>query len=230
MASGAGKAATTPAQAPPAKTQLSIKNVWEPPPVWSGRGCAHLTAWLETPTWKQDYKAVLQFVNSARLQKLTRETVLQKGTTVCFKCGEGPLRRLYVSLHSPYVGCKEGGCMQAHASASKHALGMDMQRGEVYCFECKDFVYDRLLEEERTNFLDKITRANDRVAETSTPEKKQRMHDDGPKSGSIAKHCLPRRSDWIPTPEQVQVSLSVEEKAPNVHLQLIQNDPSFANA
>ena len=150
---------------------------------------------------------MLQFVNSARLQKVARKTVLQKGSTVCFKCGEGPMRRLHVSLHSPYVACKEGGCMEAHLKASGNALGIDMMRGEVYCFECKDFVYDLRLEQERADFLDKITRASDRdETATSTPQKRQHAaEDEGRRGGGIAKYCLPRRSGWVPTPEQVQV-------------------------
>jgi len=195
------KAGPAPPQAKNSQ-ELSTKNVWAAP-VWSGRGCAHLEEWLATPTWTKDYGAVLQFVNSARLQRLAGKSVMQNDSTVCFRCREGPLRRLYVSLHSPYVGCKEGGCMEAHVQQTKQVLAMDMHRGEVYCFGCKDMVYDARLEEQRDTLLKRITLASDRN-DTATPSKKARVNGDGTTSTIVTKHCLPRRSDWVPTHGQVQ--------------------------
>ena len=185
--------------APQAKTQLSTKNVWLPPQ-WSGTGCSHLVQWLEqSPAWQKDYGAVLQFVNSARLQKVAGKPVLQRDMTVCFKCREGPLRRLYVSLHSPFVGCMQGGCMQQHLQQNGQFLAMDMQRGEVYCFGCKDLVYDERLDEQRATALRSLAIPSDHAPAADSPAKKARVLD-----GAIAQHCLPRRSEWVPTRKQIQ--------------------------
>jgi len=176
--------------------------VWLPP-LWSGKGCSHLEQWFEkTPGWQKDYAAVLQFINSAHLQKLAGTCVLQKGMTVCFKCREGPLRRLYVSLHSPFVGCKEGGCMEEHLQQANQVLAMDMLRGEVYCFGCKDLVYDVRLDEHRSSIFQNLTGDREDAAAAS-PTKKARVQDEGI-HGSVAKHCLPRRSEWVPTRKQMQ--------------------------
>jgi len=189
---------------PQATTQLSTKNVWQPP-LWSGTGCSHLVQWLEqAPAWQKDYGAVLQFVNSARLQKVAGKCVLQKDMTVCFKCREGPLRRLYVSLHSPFVGCKEGGCMDEHLQQTGQCLAMDMQRGEVYCFACKDLVYDARLDEHRATVLQSFGAPRDHAVAAASPAKKARAPGDGAVSASIARHCLPRRSEWVPTRKQMQ--------------------------
>ena len=201
----AGTAAKAAANAPPANTALSLKNVWGVPG-WSGKGCEHLSAWLGSPTWKKDYGAVLRFVNSANFQKLGGKAVIQRDTTVCFKCHEGPLRRLFVSLHSPFVGCKEGGCMAAHVQETKHVLAMDMQLGEVYCFACKDIVYDQQVEEERAAVLHDFVLAHGHSANgEGTPSKKARTDSDGISKYRVARHCLPRRPEWVPTPGQVQV-------------------------
>ena len=189
-------------QAPPPSTDLSLKSIWAPPS-WSGKGCEHLEKWLESPSWKDDYGAVLKFVNTARLQRLAGKAVMQKEMTVCFKCNEGPLLRLYVSLASPFVGCKEGGCMVAHLQQTNHTLAMDMQRGEIYCFACNDMVYDVRIEEERASLLQHIALGSDEAA-TATAAKRARVHGDSVGCKKITKHCVPRRLEWVPTHLQIQ--------------------------
>ncbi|KAI1301809.1 Ubiquitin carboxyl-terminal hydrolase 22 [Halotydeus destructor] len=56
--------------------------------------------------------------------------------------------RLHACLHCVYVGCYVHRHIHKHTTSKvpAHALAMDLTYGNVYCFVCKDYVYDKELE------------------------------------------------------------------------------------
>jgi hypothetical protein len=67
---------------------------------------------------------------------------------------------LLVSLHSVFVGCADNGCFIKHSQATNGYLSLDLDRGEMFCVGCNDYVYDSAVEEVRTSVLREIEVSN----------------------------------------------------------------------
>ncbi|XP_042902734.1 ubiquitin carboxyl-terminal hydrolase 22 [Parasteatoda tepidariorum] len=50
--------------------------------------------------------------------------------------------RLHACLECSFVGCFDREHIQAHADLNKHSIAIDVTFGNVYCFSCKDYMYD----------------------------------------------------------------------------------------
>lgn len=115
------------------------------PPSKSASGCPHVVDWIaKTPSWKQVYGTVLSYVNTQHLQKRWGKVIIER--PACCGCGEGVQKRLLVSLHSVFVGCAEKGCFKEHSKSTGNNLSVDLDRGELFCMACNDYIYDSNLE------------------------------------------------------------------------------------
>ncbi|KAK7475420.1 hypothetical protein BaRGS_00033370 [Batillaria attramentaria] len=63
----------------------------------------------------------------------------------CHTCKHRGLR-VHACLSCVYFGCYGEKHIQNHAKSKKHNLSVDLNFGTVYCYACKDFVYDKELE------------------------------------------------------------------------------------
>ncbi|RUP47522.1 hypothetical protein BC936DRAFT_145648 [Jimgerdemannia flammicorona] len=68
----------------------------------------------------------------------------------CTTC-HTPLGRLHVCLHCVFMGCWADGHMAHHMMEKGHGFAMDFSHRNLYCVECKDYVYD-------LEILDRIVR------------------------------------------------------------------------
>ncbi|KAJ7266551.1 hypothetical protein C8J57DRAFT_1328141 [Mycena rebaudengoi] len=76
--------------------------------------------------------------NSAKRRKISVPT--------CGTCHLA-LVRPFVCLHCSYAGCWKNGHVVTHLQESQHIFCADVKSGSVYCFECKDFIYDAKVDE-----------------------------------------------------------------------------------
>jgi hypothetical protein len=139
-----------------ANRNLSQTHIWAPPSKIP-TGCLHLQEWIDqTPNWKQVYGTVLRYVNMQHLQQKCGKIVMERPT--CCDCGNagGLPQRLLVSLHSVFVGCADNGCFIKHSQATEVCLSLDLDRGELFCVGCNDYVYDSAVEEVRVSVLEEI--------------------------------------------------------------------------
>lgn len=59
---------------------------------------------------------------------------------MCYECGgSGP--QLFACLHCIYFGCK-GDHFLKHCGSSNHFIGLELNHSVLYCYLCKDFIYD----------------------------------------------------------------------------------------
>ncbi|GIY55374.1 hypothetical protein CEXT_815771 [Caerostris extrusa] len=68
-----------------------------------------------------------------------------KEEAVCKICKQAN-KRIFACLTCPYFGCYEAGHMKKHVLEAKHCLAVSIKLGEIFCFECEDFVYHETFE------------------------------------------------------------------------------------
>ncbi|XP_055625466.1 ubiquitin carboxyl-terminal hydrolase nonstop [Toxorhynchites rutilus septentrionalis] len=102
----------------------------------SDHGCVHFSAFvkefgLESFTVVHAYFSVCINKESRRRKALS---------CLCYKCGSsGP--QLYSCLHCIYFGCK-GAHISDHCKQTKHYIVLELCYGMIYCYQCRDFIYD----------------------------------------------------------------------------------------
>ncbi|GIX90417.1 ubiquitin carboxyl-terminal hydrolase 22 [Caerostris extrusa] len=68
-----------------------------------------------------------------------------KEEAVCKICKQAN-KRLFACLTCPFFACYEAGHMKKHVLEAKHCLAVSIKLGEIFCFECEDFVYHETFE------------------------------------------------------------------------------------
>lgn len=58
----------------------------------------------------------------------------------CFECGSYGIQ-LYACLHCIYFGCR-GAHITSHLRSKKHNVALELSHGTLYCYACRDFIYD----------------------------------------------------------------------------------------
>ncbi|KAJ3412840.1 phosphatidylcholine and lysophosphatidylcholine phospholipase [Chytridiales sp. JEL 0842] len=85
-------------------------------------------------------------------------------TRQCNTC-QTVFSRLHVCLHCPFVGCWKDKHIEAHAKEKGHNFAMDAAHCQIYCFKCKDYVYDydleRILHSEKLRMDSILSRIKD---------------------------------------------------------------------
>ncbi|KAJ7471011.1 hypothetical protein FB451DRAFT_1472862 [Mycena latifolia] len=76
--------------------------------------------------------------NPAKRRKLSVPT--------CGTC-QLALHRPFVCLHCSYAGCWKNGHVSTHLQESQHTFCADVKSGSIFCFECRDFIYDAKVDE-----------------------------------------------------------------------------------
>ncbi|XP_064637300.1 ubiquitin carboxyl-terminal hydrolase 22-like isoform X2 [Lineus longissimus] len=105
-------------------------------------GCPHLSAFKASKG-----TAPFRIIHSNFVFCATSETRKRKARIcLCHTCHEVK-PRLHSCLYCVFFGCYGAKHIHEHARAKKHNLALDLTYGAVYCFSCKDYVYDRELDE-----------------------------------------------------------------------------------
>ncbi|XP_011634474.1 ubiquitin carboxyl-terminal hydrolase 22 [Pogonomyrmex barbatus] len=106
----------------------------------SDHGCIHLNN-FKAAKGIQPYKVIHSyFVTSTSTEARVRKAV----SCLCHTC-KTYKDRLHSCLHCIFFGCYAKGHIQEHAKTKKHFLAVDLCYGNILCFQCGDYVYDREL-------------------------------------------------------------------------------------
>ncbi|XP_029785510.1 ubiquitin carboxyl-terminal hydrolase 27 [Suricata suricatta] len=106
-------------------------------------GCSHVNSFKVGENWRQELRVIYQcFVWCG-----TPETRKSKAKScICHVCGTH-LNRLHSCLSCVFFGCFTEKHIHEHAETKQHNLAVDLYYGGIYCFMCKDYVYDRDIEQ-----------------------------------------------------------------------------------
>ncbi|XP_058147069.1 ubiquitin carboxyl-terminal hydrolase 27 [Dasypus novemcinctus] len=106
-------------------------------------GCSHVNSFKVGENWRQELRVIYQcFVWCG-----TPETRKSKAKScICHVCGTH-LNRLHSCLSCVFFGCFTEKHIHEHAETKQHNLAVDLYYGGIYCFMCKDYVYDKDIEQ-----------------------------------------------------------------------------------
>lgn len=176
------------------KTVYDIIYTADNPPEFYGKSqliktaaCPHLAKWKQK--YKQDggssspddnilenYRSLVQYSilwHKSRKSKTEvggkkRKQLKELPLPQCSTCLD-PLSRLHACLHCIYIGCWKNGHIKEHQKEKKHTFAMDFDRHTLYCYECKDYIYDTELDEKliRAELLSKSRKKRQKVQYTT---------------------------------------------------------------
>ncbi|KAB0389046.1 hypothetical protein E2I00_002443 [Balaenoptera physalus] len=104
-----------------------------------GRGCSHVEDFKVAKNW-QEKPAV-------DLPAGTPETETRKRKAKSCICHICSMNRLHSCLSCVFFGCFTEKHIHKHAETKQHNLAVDIYHGVIYCFMCKDYVYDKDIEQ-----------------------------------------------------------------------------------
>ncbi|XP_058128701.1 ubiquitin carboxyl-terminal hydrolase nonstop isoform X2 [Anopheles ziemanni] len=99
-------------------------------------GCSHFATYIKE--FGYDSFTVVHAYFSACIGKEARRR--KALSCLCHKCGgSGP--QLFSCLHCIYFGCK-GAHINEHYKLTKHFMALELCYGMLYCYQCRDFIYN----------------------------------------------------------------------------------------
>ncbi|XP_030372085.1 ubiquitin carboxyl-terminal hydrolase nonstop [Scaptodrosophila lebanonensis] len=104
--------------------------------VMSETGCRHYQSYVKEHSY--DTFRVIDAYFAACINKDAREKKAIHCN--CFECGSYGIQ-LYACLHCIYFGCR-GTHITSHLRAKKHNVALELSHGTLYCYACRDFIYD----------------------------------------------------------------------------------------
>ncbi|XP_012891204.1 PREDICTED: ubiquitin carboxyl-terminal hydrolase 51 isoform X1 [Dipodomys ordii] len=124
-------------------------------------GCSHVVSFKVAKNWQKNLRMIYQrFVWSG-----TPETRKRKAKScICHVCSTH-MNRLHSCLSCVYFGCFTEKHIHKHAEAKQHNLAVDLYHGVIYCFMCKDYVYDKDIEQIAKETKEKVMKG---LTSTST--------------------------------------------------------------
>ncbi|KAK2149381.1 hypothetical protein LSH36_454g00029 [Paralvinella palmiformis] len=103
----------------------------------SRHGCRHLCD-LKASKGTESFKIIHKYFMSCSSAQARRR---QARNCVCHTC-KCWTPRLHSCLSCVFFGCFGSKHIHEHAKSKRHLLAVDLTYGSVYCFSCKDYVYD----------------------------------------------------------------------------------------
>ncbi|EDV41027.2 uncharacterized protein Dana_GF10813 [Drosophila ananassae] len=104
--------------------------------VMSETGCRHYQSYVKEHSY--DTFRVIDAYFAACVNRDAREKKAIHCN--CFECGSYGIQ-LYACLHCIYFGCR-GAHITSHLRAKKHNVALELSHGTLYCYACRDFIYD----------------------------------------------------------------------------------------
>ncbi|KAK9479196.1 hypothetical protein V1514DRAFT_328719 [Lipomyces japonicus] len=108
-------------------------------------GCVHVKHMLSSSSKDMAIKSYTQAVRVAlELRDKTRDlsAFRVRRCRICHDC----LTTTFLCLQCPFVGCRTNKHHDTHAREAGHMFGIDSRSGNIFCFVCKDYVYNSTLE------------------------------------------------------------------------------------
>ncbi|XP_034341545.1 ubiquitin carboxyl-terminal hydrolase 51 [Arvicanthis niloticus] len=115
-------------------------------------GCSHIESFKVAKNWRRNLRMLYQrFIWSE-----TPETRKRKAKScICHVCSTHK-NRLHSCLSCVFFGCFTEKHIHTHAETNQHNLAVDLYHGVIYCFMCKDYVYDKDIEKIAKETKEKI--------------------------------------------------------------------------
>ncbi|XP_077001216.1 ubiquitin carboxyl-terminal hydrolase 51 [Tamandua tetradactyla] len=105
-------------------------------------GCCHVESFKVVKNWQKNLRLIYQrFVWSG-----TPETRKRKAKSCICRVCSTHMNRLHSCLSCVFFGCFAEKHIHKHAETKQHNLAIDLYHGVIYCFICKDYVYDKDIE------------------------------------------------------------------------------------
>uniref|UniRef100_A0A6P4EAN2 Ubiquitin carboxyl-terminal hydrolase n=1 Tax=Drosophila rhopaloa TaxID=1041015 RepID=A0A6P4EAN2_DRORH len=104
--------------------------------VMSETGCRHYQSYVKEHSY--DTFRVIDAYFAACVNRDAREKKAIHCN--CFECGSYGIQ-LYACLHCIYFGCR-GAHITSHLRSKKHNVALELSHGTLYCYACRDFIYD----------------------------------------------------------------------------------------
>ncbi|KAM5221423.1 ubiquitin carboxyl-terminal hydrolase 51 [Ctenodactylus gundi] len=115
-------------------------------------GCPHVKSFKVAKNWQKNLRMIYQrFVWSGTLETRKRKA----NSCICHVCNSH-MNRLHSCLSCVFFGCFTEKHIHKHAETKLHNLAVDLCHGVIYCFMCKDYVYDRDIEQIAKETKEKI--------------------------------------------------------------------------
>ncbi|KAM5195159.1 LOW QUALITY PROTEIN: ubiquitin carboxyl-terminal hydrolase 51 [Hipposideros larvatus] len=106
-------------------------------------GCSHVESFKVAKNWQKNLRLIYQrFVWSG-----TPETRKRKAKSCICRVCSTHMNRLHSCLSCVFFGCFTEKHIHKHAETEQHNLAVDLYHGVIYCFMCKDYVYDKDIEQ-----------------------------------------------------------------------------------
>ncbi|XP_003135158.1 ubiquitin carboxyl-terminal hydrolase 51 [Sus scrofa] len=117
-------------------------------------GCSHVESFKVAKNWQKNLRLIYQrFIWSG-----TPETRKRKAKScICHVCSTH-MNRLHSCLSCVFFGCFTEKHIHKHAETKQHNLAVDVYHGVIYCFICKDYVYDKDIEQIAKETKDKVSK------------------------------------------------------------------------
>ncbi|SPQ93520.1 unnamed protein product (mitochondrion) [Plasmodiophora brassicae] len=111
----------------------------------------------------------------------------------CMACNSFGVR-YHACLDCVYFGCWHGRHIQQHSEARGHRLAIDLTRLELYCFHCKDYVYDDRVEKVFEQPYPRIESARAAASQNLIISLPQQGEGHSTHHKEALWHCTPRRN------------------------------------
>ncbi|CAG0898794.1 unnamed protein product [Darwinula stevensoni] len=104
------------------------------------RGCCHL-AELKEKDGVDSYETIISSLVSCTSEEMRKVKAL---TSICSICSSYS-GRIHACLQCIFFGCYRKKHIHSHFQGSGHYLGVELLYGNVFCFHCDNYVYDKQL-------------------------------------------------------------------------------------
>ncbi|KAK9459122.1 uncharacterized protein V1516DRAFT_628900 [Lipomyces oligophaga] len=116
-------------------------------------GCIHVKQLLSSSSKDIALRSYRQAVRVA-LELQHKDTDLSAfQVRRCRKCSE-MLTTTFFCLQCPFVGCRKNRHAEAHHKETGHIFGVDSRSGNLYCFYCRDYVFNYMIEHIKSECMD----------------------------------------------------------------------------
>ncbi|KAK9457240.1 hypothetical protein V1511DRAFT_508683 [Dipodascopsis uninucleata] len=118
-------------------------------------GCVHVKQLLSSASHEMAAKSYRQAVRVALELREKKRDIKAFQIRRCRTCQE-MLTTTFMCLQCPFVGCRKRKHAEAHCREAGHMFAIDSLSASLFCFACKDFVYNYTFEKIRSEREDLI--------------------------------------------------------------------------
>lgn len=116
------------------------------------RGFSHVGSFKVAKNWQKNLWLIYQRFIWSRIPETRKR---KAKSCICHVCSSH-MNRLHSCLSCVFFGCLTEKHIHKHAEMKQHNLAVNLYHGVIYCFMCKDYVYDKDIEQTAKEAKEKI--------------------------------------------------------------------------